>query len=161
MFGPSFLIKPVMKAMLQPAPEYGELGNDEFNENGLVEVYLPEGVDWYDFWTNEKFSGGQTVTVHSPIDHMPIFVKAGSIVPVGPVKNHVNELNPSPISLSIYRGGDASFTIYDDDGETYGYEEGEYATRILTWNDQQSELLQLRSHEHGNSLDQDLPYEII
>ena len=115
MFGPSLLVAPV-------------------TEQGRTtrEVYLPAGVDWYNFWTNEKVHGGQRVTVNAPIDILPLFVRAGSILPLGEPVENTNE--PQRIAtLRVYSGGDADFALYDDDGTSYGYEKGQFKLTHLHW----------------------------
>ncbi len=99
-----------------------------------VKTYLPEG-DWYDFWTSERVEGGKQVEKACPMDIFPLYVRAGSIVPMGPMVEYIGEQPEAPYEIRIYPGADASFTIYEDDGETYDYEKGEYATVELTWDD--------------------------
>ena len=106
-------------------------------ENGkTAETYLPAGADWYDFWTNARHSGGQFAATACPLDRFPLFVRAGSIVPMSPVMNHVAEKPGAPYEIRVYPGADAAFTIYEDDNETYAYEKGQRATVELRWNDQ-------------------------
>lgn len=101
----------------------------------LVETYLPDGANWFDFWTNETHRGGQTVSRESPLDLMPIYVRAGSIVPMGPSVQHASEQPGAPCEIRIYPGADVTFTLYEDDNETYNYEKGQRATVELVWND--------------------------
>jgi alpha-D-xyloside xylohydrolase len=117
MFGPSLLIAPVV--------EQGSTTRD---------VYLPAGSDWYNYWTNEKLRGGQTVKVQAPIETIPLFVRAGSILPLGaPVEStHEKQLL---MKVRVYAGRNALFTLYDDDGRTYDYERGEHRITTLRWND--------------------------
>ena len=103
--------------------------------NNTVETLLPSGADWYDFWTNERFTGGQTVAKPCPLDVFPLYVRAGSIVPMSPVMNYVTEKPDAPYEIRVYPGADAKFTIYEDDNETYNYEKGQRATVDLTWSD--------------------------
>ena len=100
-----------------------------------MSTYLPAGTDWYDFWTNERHSGGSTATRDCPLDVFPLYVRAGSIVPLGPVVQYATEKPDAPLELRIYSGADARFTIYEDDNETYAYERGEHATYELRWDD--------------------------
>jgi len=100
-----------------------------------VETYLPAGADWYDFWTNERFTGGRTVSRECPLDILPLYVRAGSIVPFGPSVQYATEKPDAPYEIRIYPGADAKFTIYEDDNETYNYEKGQRATYELSWND--------------------------
>jgi alpha-D-xyloside xylohydrolase len=125
MFGPAFLVAPI-------------------TEQGATSrmVYLPAGVDWYNYWTNERVQGGQTIKVDAPIDTLPLFVRAGSIVPLGePVENthQIQEI----ARVRIYAGASGDFTLYQDDGKTYGYEKGESRITRLHWDDVAHKL----SHE--------------
>lgn len=106
-----------------------------------VTTYLPQGAGWYDFWTNEHYAGGQRVTRQAPLDILPLYVRAGSIVPMGPVQHYATELPKAPYEIRIYPGADARFTVYEDDNETYDYEKGQYATYDLVWNDRARSLI--------------------
>jgi alpha-D-xyloside xylohydrolase len=125
MFGPAFLVAPV-------------------TDQGVTsrEIYLPAGTDWYNYWTNQRFHGGQTITAAAPIDSLPLFVKAGSILPLGAPVLSTNE--PQALAkLRIYPGADGSFTLYQDDGKTYSYEKGDSKITRLRWDDAAGKL----SHE--------------
>jgi alpha-D-xyloside xylohydrolase len=97
-------------------------------------VYLPAGT-WRDFWTGATLVGGRTVDAPAPIETMPLFVRDGSIVPMGPVVEYADQRPDAPLELRVYRGRNGSFTLYDDAGDGYGYERGEHATIPLTWDD--------------------------
>ncbi|HEY8931735.1 MAG TPA: DUF5110 domain-containing protein, partial [Rariglobus sp.] len=97
-------------------------------------------ANWYDFWTNERFTGGQKVSKACPLDVFPLYVRAGSIVPMSPVMNYVTEKPDAPYEIRVYPGADATFTIYEDDNETYNYEKGAYATIPVRWNEQKGTL---------------------
>jgi alpha-D-xyloside xylohydrolase len=115
MFGPAFLVAPV-------------------TDQGATtrSVYLPAGVDWYNYWTNERVHGGRMITVNAPIDRLPLFVRAGSIVPLGEPILSTNQ--PQKLEkLRIYPGVNADFTLYDDDGRTYAYENGVGRVTNLHW----------------------------
>ena len=96
-------------------------------------VYLPSGNQWYDFWTETVYDGGQTITADAPLDTMPLFVRAGSIIPMTQVMQYVNEVPNAPYEIRIYRGADTNFTIYEDAGDTYDYEKGAFALINLSW----------------------------
>ena len=100
-----------------------------------MQTYLPAGTDWYDFWTHERFSGGKTVSKDVPLDIFPLYVRAGAIVPMGPVVQYATEQPDAAHEIRIYPGANGKFTVYEDDNETYDYEKGRYATYELTWND--------------------------
>jgi alpha-D-xyloside xylohydrolase len=110
----------------------------ETEKKGLdttLETYLPAGADWYDFWTNTVFKGGRMAEKDCPLNILPLYVRAGSIVPMGPVMQYATEKPDAPYEIRIYPGADASFTIYEDDNETYNYEKGQYTTYDLIWDD--------------------------
>jgi alpha-D-xyloside xylohydrolase len=102
-------------------------------------VYLPGGT-WFDFWTGQSLAGAKTIDADAPIERLPLFVKAGTILPMGPVVQYASEKPDAPLEVRVYRGADGNFTLYDDAGDGYGYEKGEYATIPLTWNDQAQSL---------------------
>jgi alpha-D-xyloside xylohydrolase len=102
-------------------------------------VYLPAGA-WFDFWTGKLFRGGQTIDADAPIERLPLFVKAGTICPMGPVVRYAGEKPDAPLEIRVYRGADGAFTLYDDAGDGYGYERGEHAIIPLTWNEQSATL---------------------
>ncbi|MGZ0708903.1 glycoside hydrolase family 31 protein [Coraliomargarita sp. W4R53] len=129
MFGPSLLVAPVTaKAESTEAelPPYSPVTR---------EVYLPAGTDWYDFWTGERHSGGQTVTMTVPLDQMPLFLRGGSILAMGPKMQWVDEIPTDPLELRIAPGADAHFEVYQDAGDGYGYTEGESVTIPVHWDD--------------------------
>ncbi|MEO6216614.1 MAG: DUF5110 domain-containing protein, partial [Sphingomonas sp.] len=100
-----------------------------------MHTYLPKGSGWYDFWTNQHFAGGETISREAPLDVVPLYVRAGSIVPMGPDLQYATERPDAPYEVRIYPGADARFTVYEDDNETYAYEKGQRATYDLVWND--------------------------
>jgi alpha-glucosidase (family GH31 glycosyl hydrolase) len=102
-------------------------------------IYLPRG-DWYDFWTNEKVEGGRELSRAIDLETIPLYVRAGGILPFGPVKQYVDESVEQPLSISIYPGGDASFLLYEDDGRSFNYRKGEWTGLELVWNDKQRVL---------------------
>ena len=137
MFGPSLLIAPI---------------TDQGESSRMV--YLPCGTDWYNFWTNERLHGGQRVTVSAPIDMVPIFVRAGSILPLGVPVESTNE-KQAIAKVRVYRGADGDFTLYNDDGTTYAYETGRSEITHLHWSDASGRL------EHSGAKAWDKPDESI
>ncbi len=122
MFGPAFLVAPV---------------TDQGATSRMV--YLPAGADWYNYWTNERTHGGQTIKVDAPIDVLPLFVRAGSILPIGePVES--THQPQKLLKVRVYPGADADFTLYDDDGRTYDYEKGAGTLTRLHWDDSSRKL---------------------
>jgi alpha-D-xyloside xylohydrolase len=100
-----------------------------------VDTYLPKGSGWYDFWTGERFEGGRWVRQQAPLNIVPLYVRAGSIVPMGPAVQYATQSPEAPYEVRIYPGADARFTVYEDDNETYDYEKGRYCAYDLVWND--------------------------
>jgi len=98
-------------------------------------TYLPKDAAWFDFWTNARYDGGLKVTGHYALNRFPLFVRAGSIVPMGPAVQYATEKLDAPYEIRIFPGADARFTIYEDDNESYNYEKGQYAAYELIWND--------------------------
>jgi alpha-glucosidase/alpha-D-xyloside xylohydrolase len=98
------------------------------------DVYLPAGT-WYDWWTNARSTGGRTVSRAVDLATMPIYVRAGAIVPVDPVRQYTSEPVTAPTTLRVYRGADGTFTLYDDDGESQDYLRGRGTWTRLVWND--------------------------
>ena len=117
MFGPSLLVNPVTTA-----------GATSRN------LYLPAGADWFDFWTGTNHAGGQQISAAAPIQTMPLYVRAGSILPYGPPIQYAME-KVDPIELRVYPGADGSFTLYEDEGDNYDYESGVHATIPFIWDD--------------------------
>jgi alpha-D-xyloside xylohydrolase len=117
MFGPAFLVAPV-------------------TDQGATtrEVYLPAGAAWYGYWTHQRYQGGQTVTVDAPIDKMPLFVRAGSIIPLGSAVESTTD-KQSIEKVEVWPGANADFDLYQDDGRTYAYEKGDFQLTHLHWDD--------------------------
>lgn len=103
-------------------------------------VYLPAGIEWIDFWTGKRYAGGQTIEADAPIDKMPLFVRAGSIVPMGPVVPYAAEKPAEPMELRIYPGADGSFVLYEDENDNTNYEKGAYSTIGFRWDEQEKAL---------------------
>lgn len=127
MFGPAFLVAPVTNAMY-----YGPGSRELQHVDKLRNVYLPAG-EWYDYWSDQMITGGCTIETKADLETLPLFVRAGSIVPVGPDVQYTNEQPEAVIGLKVYTGRDASFTLYEDEGDNYHYEEGLYSTIELSW----------------------------
>ena len=156
MFGKSILAAPVV------SPQYTEekiIKIDEMTgwnkqETGNVkgypsvnfavkktaEKYLPKGDNWYYFWNDKLYTGGKTVTVETTIDHTPIFVKAGSIIPFAQTAQNTVEQRFDTLTIKIYPGKDCTFELYEDEGDNYNYEKGEFSIIKLTWNNKSNTL---------------------
>ena len=122
MFGPALLVAPVT--------EQGSTSR---------EVYLPAGTDWYNFWTNERVHGGQRVRVSAAIDTIPVFVRAGSIVPLGAPVLSTDE-KQAIAEVRVYPGANGEFTLYNDDGKSYAYEQGKSEITRLRWDEASGKL---------------------
>ena len=107
----------------------------DFTATKSATKYLPKGTAWYDFWTNKKYNGGQEVTIETTLDRVPMFVRAGSILPLGPEMQYVGEKSWDELELRVYPGADGQFVLYEDEGDNYNYEKGAYSTIILKWNE--------------------------
>lgn len=103
-------------------------------------VYLPAGTNWVDFWTGKSIPGGQGIEADAPIDKIPLFVRAGSIVPMGPFVQYATEKPAEPLELRVYTGADGHFVLYEDENDNYNYEKGAYSTIEFRWNEQQKTL---------------------
>jgi alpha-D-xyloside xylohydrolase len=134
MFGKSLLVCPVTK------PMYSKETKEDFSTLKSRELYLPKGTDWYDFWTGYKFTGGQTIKKEAPMDIIPLFVKAGSILPLGPVVQFATEKKWDDLEIRIYPGADGKFTLYEDENDNYDYEKGLFSTITFNWNDAKKTL---------------------
>jgi alpha-D-xyloside xylohydrolase len=106
----------------------------------LRRVYLPKGADWYDFWTGERLTGGRTIDAPAPLETMPLHVRAGSIVPMGPDLQYASERPADPIELRVYRGAEGRFELYEDEGDGYAYEKGAFATIPIEWSEAKGTL---------------------
>jgi alpha-D-xyloside xylohydrolase len=123
MFGPSLLVNPVYEQGVQSRP-----------------VYLPATSGWYDFYSGRYFVGGQHIAAPAPMDRMPLFVKEGSILPCGPELQYTGEKQADTITLCVYTGKDAHFTLYEDENDNYNYENGAFATIAFDYDEQTKEL---------------------
>jgi alpha-D-xyloside xylohydrolase len=117
MYGPAFLVRPVT----DPGA-------------ASTRVYLPKGK-WYDFWTGATVEGPRAPETASPLERMPIYIRAGSVVPLGPAMEWSTENPEDPIELRVYRGASGQFTLYEDENDTYNYEKGAYSTIPIRWDE--------------------------
>jgi alpha-D-xyloside xylohydrolase len=130
MFGPAFLVNPVLE------PMYHHQGLDISEQSVKTRsVYLPAGNGWYDFWSGAYYEGGKTIAANAALEQLPLFVPAGSIIPCGPERQYASEHPDAAIELLVYTGKDGSFVLYEDEGDNYGYEQGQFATIAIQWDD--------------------------
>jgi alpha-D-xyloside xylohydrolase len=134
MFGKSILVCPVT------TPMYNKDGKEDFSTVKTKEVYLPKGADWFDFWTGEKLSGGQKVNKEVPLDIMPLYIKAGSILPIGPKVQYATEKKWDNLEIRIYEGANGEFTLYEDENDNYNYEKGIFSTITFNWDNAKKTL---------------------
>ena len=111
------------------------------SETTIRRVYLPKGNQWVDFWSNKSYDGGQWLSLETDIHTLPLFVKAGTIIPTGEVVEYSAAQAEKQITIDVFPGADALFTLYEDSGDGYDYEKGDYRETVLTWNDRKKELL--------------------
>lgn len=123
LFGHSLLVAPVTQYKAKTWP-----------------VYLPQGSDWYNFWTNKYFKGGQTIKTDTPVDMVPLYIKAGSILPFGPEVQYSTEKKWDNLEIRIYPGADGEFVLYEDENDNFNYEKGIYSTIKFKWNDSKKTL---------------------
>ncbi|MCF2552397.1 glycoside hydrolase family 31 protein [Bacteroides caecigallinarum] len=152
MFGKAILVAPVLHAQYTPEQKqdllkenegWGQVKKDngtaiwsvDFTQPKDMEVYLPSGCKWYDYWTNEYYEGGQNLKVTTTLNKIPLFVRAGSIIPIGPDVQYTNEKKWDNLIINVYPGADGTFTLYEDEGDNYNYESGAYTEIPMTWND--------------------------
>jgi len=132
LFGSSFLVAPVIKS--QYVTKVGGNTVEQFEQTKSRSVYLPAG-NWIDFWTGETIKGEQTIEKSTPIDIIPLYVPSGSIIPWGPDVTYASEKNWQELEIRVYPGANGSFTLFEDEGDTYNYEKGAYSTLPFTWNE--------------------------
>ena len=159
MFGTSLLTAPILNAQyttekvirvdamsgwdhktLQEGEERVDYRNVDFTEEKSAQVYLPKGTTWINFWTNQKLAGGKTITIPTHLNTIPLFVKAGSILPLGPDVQYTSEKKWDNLEVRVYAGADGEFTLYEDEGDNYNYEKGAFSTIKFSWNDKTGKL---------------------
>ncbi|MHA1147936.1 MAG: TIM-barrel domain-containing protein [Promethearchaeota archaeon] len=136
MFGPAFLVCPVLEPMYY-RPKSKVIRNKEKTRT----VYLPKDSRWFDFWTGIQYEGGKTIEAKAPIDILPLYIKAGSIIPFNSEMQCTTEKPSDPLELRIYQGADAEFFLYEDENDNYNYEQGNYSTIKIEWMDNEKKLI--------------------
>lgn len=136
MFGYAFLVTPVTDPMYVTSTERKWANpKEDFTTIKTQDVYLPKGAKWIDFWTGEMLDGGQTVKKEAPIDIIPLYVRAGSIVPFAPKVQYATEKKWSSLEVRVYAGSNGEFILYEDENDNYNYEKGIYSTIKFAWDD--------------------------
>lgn len=134
MFGKAFLVTPVTDPMYVSSSEHRWANPvEDFSVIKTQEVYLPAGTSWTDFWTGENHAGGQSIQKEVPIDIIPLYVRAGTILPYGPKVQYATEKKWDNLEIRIYPGADGEFVLYEDENDNYNYEKGAYATIKFRW----------------------------
>ncbi len=132
MFGDAYLVAPVTKALYTSETRGWSEETPDWTADKSFNVYLPKGASWYDYWTGKLHQGGRYVSVSAKLDDIPLFVKAGSIVPEGPDVQYCNEKPWDELVIKVYPGANGSFTLYEDEGDGQNYRKGEYSTIEFT-----------------------------
>lgn len=156
MFGKSILVAPITHAQYTPEAVVKVSEEEGWNRNGAkktktdaavdfmetksTNIYLPAGTLWYDFWTNEKHEGGKEITKETTLDVIPLYVKAGSIIPVGPQVQYATEKPWDHLELKVYAGANGNFILYEDEFDNYNYEKGAYTEIPISWNNASRKL---------------------
>ena len=156
MFGKSILVAPIAHAQYTPEAVVKVSEEEGWNRDGVkkaktdvavdfmetksTKIYLPAGTLWYDFWTNEKHEGGKEITKETTLDVIPLYVKAGSIIPVGPQVQYATEKPWDHLELKVYAGANGNFILYEDEFDNYNYEKGVYTEIPISWNNTSRKL---------------------
>ena len=156
LFGPSLLVCPVTQPMY-----YGQASLPISDAAKTREVYLPAGWGWFDFWSGRFYDGGKTVATDAPLERIPVFVRAGSILPMTEPMQFVDEDRNGAYEIRVYTGADASFTLYEDAGDGYAYEFGEQAFVFMEWNEKERELVVHRRNGTFPEMAQEREYRIV
>lgn len=135
LFGPALLVSPVTQPMY-----YGPGSQPIAGVARCRTVYLPAGHSWFDFWTDSLHRGGQTVLADASLEKLPLYIRAGSILPMTEPMQYVDEIPEAPYEIRVYTGADAEFTLYEDAGDSYDYERGAFSVLRLSWSEQAREL---------------------
>lgn len=142
MVGKSLLVSPVTEPMYWRNKQSGDKSMmvEDFSIVKSKEVYLPKGADWFDFWTGDYMPGGQKVAKEVPLDILPLYVKAGSIVPWGPAVQYADEKKWDNLEIRVYEGANGEFVLYEDENDNYNYKNGVYSTIRFSWNNKKKTL---------------------
>ncbi len=156
MFGKSILVAPITHAQYTPEAVVKVSEEEGWNRDGAkktktdvavdfmetksTNIYLPAGTLWYDFWTNEKHEGGKEITKETTLDVIPLYVKAGSIITVGPQVQYATEKPWDHLELKVYAGANGNFILYEDEFDNYNYEKGAYTEIPISWNNASRKL---------------------
>jgi alpha-D-xyloside xylohydrolase len=142
MFGRSILAAPIVE------PQYTVTDSiaPDWKQPKTAVKYLPKGTRWYDFWTNQTYKGGQDINLQTALNRVPMFVRAGSILPLGSVMQYTGQQAWDKLEIRVYPGADGTFTLYEDEGDNYNYEQGVFSTITFSW-DESRQVLTIGSRQ--------------
>lgn len=144
MYGRNLLVCPVLDPLYTEEKIERTRGKEypavDWTAEKRYDVYLPQGTKWYDYYTNQCYDGGQELSTLAPLAYAPLYVKAGSIIPLGPDVQYTNEKPWDNLDIIVYPGANGEFTLYEDEGDNYNYEKGLYSTITFKWNDKAGAL---------------------
>lgn len=144
MYGRNLLVCPVLDPLYTEEKIERTRGKEyptvDWTAEKRYDVYLPQGTKWYDYYTNQCYDGGQELSTLAPLAYAPLYVKAGSIIPLGPDVQYTNEKPWDNLDIIVYPGANGEFTLYEDEGDNYNYEKGLYSTITFKWNDKSGVL---------------------
>lgn len=155
LFGKNFLICPVLE------PLYYEKESRKLDKEKTRACYLPEGCDWYDFWSGRRYAGGQWIQAGAPIDQIPVFVKAGTILPLSAGIQYADQKPEKGLELRVYPGKDTEFSFYEDAGNGYGFEQGEYAVTKFCWKEKEKNLIKEKREGSYPGMGEELPFRVV
>ncbi len=160
MFGPSILVRPVTQPLYTK-----RIGKDssstDFSKVRTVNLYLPKGSDWYNFWTGKKINGGQQISSDAPINQIPLYVRAGSVLPMGPFEQYSTQKPGAPIEVRIYPGADGHFTLYRDENDNYDYQKGSHALVSIKWDNVHKTVTFGKREGHFKGMMKNLTFRIV
>ena len=155
MFGSALMVCPITKPMY-----FGRDSVPLENADRTREVYLPSGTDWYDFRTGERYAGGQVITAPAPLNIIPVFIKAGSIIPMAEVAQYSAASSESSLTLLACPGADGAFTLYQDEQDNYNCESGAYSTIDIVWNDKEGVLTIGKRKGHYDGMPESMDFTL-
>ncbi len=160
MFGPSILVRPVTQPLY--TQRIGKKSSrTDFSVVKTVPVYLPKGTAWYNFWTGAKRDGGQEISAEAPINQIPLYVKAGSVLPMGPFVQYATQKPAAPVEIRIYPGADGHFTLYRDENDNYDYQKGDHELVSIKWDDAHNTVTIGKREGHFKGMIKNLTFRFV
>lgn len=155
LFGKNLLICPVLE------PLYYEKESRKLEKEKARTCYLPEGCDWYDFWSGRKYDGGQWIQAEATLDKIPVFVKEGTVLALSGGIQYADERPENGLEIRVYPGKNAEFTLYEDAGNGYGFEKGEYAVTKFRWKENEKKLIKEKREGSYPGMGEELPFRVV